>query len=120
MNMSTPWLRFAFSCELLLSVIAVFTLWGQVVGPGHLEIMPWYWKLTLGGAASIAVVGLTRAMVVRPNPVNHHSVVWATVILALMAGMGAVTYYYHLHELVDEPETEEDTAARVAPPAHLR
>lgn len=111
--MPTAWLRFAYACELLLAVIAVFTMWSQVGGQGHLDLMPWYWKLGLGGALSGAIVALTDGLATRERAVNRRSVFWAVVIVGLVTAMASVTYYYHLNEPVDEDGSEEGTTAQV-------
>jgi Kef-type K+ transport system membrane component KefB len=110
--MSTAWLRLAYACEFLLAIIAVFALWSQVGGQGHLDLMPWYWKLSLGCGMSLATVGLTDAIATHAQIANRRSLVWAALILILATAMAAVTAYYHLHEPLDEPTLEEDTTAR--------
>lgn len=107
--MSTAWFRFAFACEFLLAVVAVFTMWGQVGGQGHLDLMPWYWKFLLGCGLSAAVVGLTAVLVREDHTRSRRSVSWGLAVLALMAAMAAVTFYYHLHE-VDDSDEEGTTA----------
>lgn len=109
--MSTAWLRFAYLSEFLLAVIAVFTLWSQVGGQGHLDLMAWYWKLGLGCGSSAAVVGLTAALVTRERLLSRSVVLWSAAILLLAAAMGAITFYYHVHEVIDEPDEEGTTAS---------
>jgi glucan phosphoethanolaminetransferase (alkaline phosphatase superfamily) len=108
--MSTAWLRFAYVCEFLLAVLAIFTLWSQVGGQGHLDLMAWYWKLVLGGGGSVAVVCLTAALMRQERGVSRSVVLWAVVIVVLAAAMAAVTFYYHVHEVIDEPDEEGATA----------
>lgn len=108
--MSTAWLRFAFICEFLLAVLAVFTLWSQIGGQGHLDLMPWYWKLGLGGGASVALVGLTAALMRQERLATRRVLWWSVVIVLLALGMAAVTVYYHLHEVIDETDEESTTA----------
>ncbi len=110
--MTTAWVRFAYACEFLLASIAVFDLWSQIGGQAHLDMMPWYWKLLLGCGVAVATVGLTAALVRNARIVNRSTVIWASILLAFTLGMGAVTYYYHLHESLDESApSEEDTTA---------
>lgn len=108
--MSTAWLRFAYACEFLLAVLAVFVLWSQVGGQGHLDLMAWYWKLGLGTGASTAIVGLTAALVHEERLANRRTAVWFLAILLLAGAMAAVTVYYHVHEVIDEPDEEGTTA----------
>ena len=35
------YLRLAYATQFLIAVIAVFTLWSQVGGQSHLDLMPW-------------------------------------------------------------------------------
>jgi hypothetical protein len=108
--MSTAWLRFAYMCEFLVAVLSVFTLWSQVGGQGHLDIMPWYWKLALGGGTSLAVVGLTAALMRQETLTARPVVWWSLVVMILVLGMAAVTLYYHLHETIDDTDEESTTA----------
>jgi hypothetical protein len=110
--MSTAWLRIAYTCEFLVAVIATFTVWSQVGGQGHLDLMPWYAKLLLACGVSSAIVGLTSAMAREERAVNRRAAYWAALVVLLAIAMGAVTFYYHLHEAVDESD-EEGTTARI-------
>ena len=58
-----PILRLAYATQFLIAVIAVFTLWSEVGGQSHLDLMPWYLKLGLGAGAALAVVNATRRAV---------------------------------------------------------
>jgi acyl-CoA synthetase (AMP-forming)/AMP-acid ligase II len=117
--MTTAWQRFAYVCEFLLATIAIFDGWSQIGGQAHLDMMPWYWKLGFGCGLAAAAVGLTAAMM-RERALNRRAVFWAAAVLGLMLGMAAVTYYYHLQEVIEEPATEEDTTARAQRPCGLR
>jgi hypothetical protein len=39
------WLRMAYALEFLLAMIAIFTVWSEVGGQGHMDLLPWYIKL---------------------------------------------------------------------------
>lgn len=108
--MSTAWLRFAYVCEFLLAVIAVFTAWSQVGGQGHLDLMPWYWKLGLGFGMSSVVVGFTGAWARGERFRSRPTLKWAAAILLIALAIAAVTFYYHVHEVIDEPDEEGTTA----------
>lgn len=109
--MYTAWLKIGYTCEFLLAVIAVYTAWSQVGGQGHLDLMPWYAKLVLGCAVSATIVGLTSAMAREERASNRRTGYWAIVLLLLALAMGAITYYYHLHEAVDDSDEEGTTAS---------
>ena len=106
--MTPNWLRLAYAAELLLAIPAVYTLWSQVGGQGHLDLMAWYWKLLLGGAMCIAMVLATAAMVEGAPLTNRRVLGWIAVILLTGIAMAAITYYYHLHESDDETDEEDE------------
>ena len=114
--MDSKWLRVAYAAELLLAVPAVFTLWSQVGGQGHLDLMPWYWKLALGGGMSLACVFATAALVEAGGWHSFRFYAWIAVIVLFGAAMWAVTYYYHTHEEYDEGDDEEPTSATLVLP----
>ena len=103
--------RFAYICEFLLALLAVSVIWGQVGGQGHLDIMPWYWKLLLGCGACGAVVLFTKSLMERGRFWNASTISWFGCLLMLAFLMGATTYYYHLHESQEETDSEESTTA---------
>jgi hypothetical protein len=109
--MMPNWLRLAYAAELLLAIPAVFTLWSQVGGQGHLDLMPWYWKLLLGGGLSVACVFATAAAAHQHELVNRRLYAWVAVMILICAGMAAVTYYYHLHETYEDTDEETPSAA---------
>jgi len=47
-----PWMRFAYTIEFLLALIAIVILWTQVGGQGHMDLLPWYTKLSCVLAAA--------------------------------------------------------------------
>ena len=103
--MPLNWLRLAYAFELLLALIAILSLWSQVGGQGHLDLMPWYTKLLLTVGAGVAVVRATAAAVAGERAWNAKTMAYLLLTLALGMVMGAVTYYYHVHE------NDEDDAA---------
>src|SRR5262245_28004037 len=111
-----PLLRLAYSTLFLLAVIAIFTLWSQVGGQGHLDIMPWYLKLGLGGGVAFTFVKATAAAVAGEHTWNGRTLRWSGILLALLLGCGLATYYYHTYE-EDTGEEEEQgvTSFTVAP-----
>jgi len=99
--------RLFYAIEFLIALIATYTVWSQVGGQGHLDLMAWYWKLGLGTAISFAAVKATAAAVNGNRVWNGRTLRWISIILALGLACGAVTYYYHLTE--PPPDDEEDT-----------
>lgn len=109
-------IRLAYTAEFLLALVAVFTLWSQVGGQVHLDMMPWYWKLP-AVAAALATAGLTAALVEGEKLWSVRAVAWLVALVLLGAAMGAVTYYYHLQEENDqEQDTDEGVAMRMGLP----
>lgn len=119
--MNAAWLRLVYTLEFLVALPAVYTVWSQVGGQGHLDVMPWYLKLLLGAGASCAIVGLTAALVERERLLTIRSALWALCVLLFAAGMGFAVYYYHLMEVPEEGEMEHTTTAsfirRISGPA---
>jgi hypothetical protein len=105
---SMPILRLAYSTQFLIAVIAVFVLWSQVGGQTHLDLMPWYLKLGLGGGAAFAVVKATAASVEKKQAWNGTTLKWFGILLALLLGCGLASYYYHVYG-EDDQDGESDT-----------
>jgi hypothetical protein len=103
-----PLLRLAYAAQLLLAVVAVFTLWSQVGGQDHLDLLPWYWKLGLGGGAAIATVKATASAVSKPHLWNGGTLRWLGILLALLVGCGVASYYAHLYLEPDEEDQQPD------------
>jgi hypothetical protein len=54
-------LRLFYAIEFLIALIATYTVWSQVGGQYHLDLMAWYWKLCLGVGIAFAAVKATAA-----------------------------------------------------------
>jgi len=111
-----PILRLAYTTQFLLALLAVFVLWGEVGGQGHLDLMPWYLKLGLGGGASLAVVKATAAAVSHERAWNGATLRWAGILLALLVGCGLASYYYHVYGEQDEGDDESQTSSLLGRP----
>ena len=107
------WLRLAYVFEFWIALIAIFTLWSQVGGQGHLDLLPWYTKLACALLLATCCIRFTAAMVERPKAWNRRSGAWLAGIILVVVTMGGITYYYHLHEVPDESDTDETTATAV-------
>lgn len=116
-----PILRLAYVTQFLIAVIAVFVLWAQVGGQSHLDLMPWYVKLGLGCGAALAAVRATMCAVSGATAWNGGTVKWFGMMLALLAGCGLASYYFHVYgESADEQQEETITSqmvGRTPPPA---
>jgi hypothetical protein len=100
--MESRFLRIAYTIQFVFTLIATFEVWAQVGGQGHLDLMPWYWKLLLASGLSFATVRATAAAVHRDRFWNRRTSAWLVAALILMLTMGLLTYYEHLHEPADE------------------
>jgi heme/copper-type cytochrome/quinol oxidase subunit 3 len=93
-----PYLRVAYVCEFWLVLLCIHVVWPQAGGQGHLDIMGWYWKLSLPLFLSGGIVGMTVAAVSGENFWSRKTVAWLVLSVVLGLAMASVTYYYHLHE----------------------
>jgi len=109
-----PILRLAYTTQFLLALLAVFVLWGDVGGQGHLDLMPWYLKLGLGGGAAFATVKATAAAVSNERAWNGRTLRWAGILLALLVGCGLASYYYHVYGEQDEDDEDDSQTSSLA------
>jgi hypothetical protein len=106
-----PLLRLAYATQLMIALIAVFVLWAQVGGQSHLDLMPWYLKLALGGGAAIAAVRATMFAVSGATAWNGGTLKWIGILIALLIGCGLASYYFHMYaENQDEQDDESVTS----------
>jgi hypothetical protein len=112
-----PILRLAYATQFLIALIAVFVLWAQVGGQSHLDLMPWYLKLALGGGAAFAAVKATMAAVSRESAWNGGTLRWLGIMVALLAGCGLASYYYHVYGETDE---EDEQGANISMLWHVK
>jgi hypothetical protein len=102
-------LRLAWAAQFLLALIAVFVLWSEIGGQGHLDLLPWYVKFALGVGPALASVKATAAAVSHERAWNSSSLRWLGIMAALLAGCGLATYYAHVNLEYDDQQDEEDT-----------
>ena len=120
--MPPNWLRLAYMLEFLLALLTILSLWSEVGGQSHLDVMPWYTKMVLTLALALLTVAGTASAVAHEHAWNAKTLACLLLALALMVGMGAVTYYYHLHENDDADSSDEHAGvatSRMAPPEVL-
>jgi len=111
-------LRLAYVALFLIALIAVFVLWSEVGGQNHLDLMPWYWKLALGGGAAYAATRATAAAVSERQAWNRSARRWCVALVLLLVACGLVTYYAHTYLESDEDQqdgTSEPGVAFAAP-----
>ena len=107
-----PILRLAYVALFLVSLVAVFTLWAQVGGQGHLDLVPWSVKLVLGIAVSYGIVRAAMAAVAGDRGWNAQSVKWLGLTLAAMVLCGLASLYAHnnLEDTGDDSGDQGDTS----------
>lgn len=108
---TVSWLRLAYAIEFLLALLVTLTLWSEVGGQSHLDMMPWYTKLACLMASAWCSVRFTAGLVEEKQVWNRRTRVWLSGLLLVATAMAAITYYYHLHEETDEQDSEETAAA---------
>jgi hypothetical protein len=107
-------LRLAYTTQFLIALIAVFFLWSEVGGQGHLDLMPWFLKLALGVGAAFAVVKATSAAVSHEHAWNGGTLKWLGIIVALLVGCGLASYYCHMYLESDEGDDQQDSASYIS------
>jgi hypothetical protein len=105
-----PILRLAYATQFLIALIAVYVLWSQVGGQGHLDLIPWHIKLLFGCGAAFCVVKATAAAVDGARAWNGKSLRWFGILLLLLAGCGLASYYVHLYDESDEDDQQDNSA----------
>jgi hypothetical protein len=101
-------LRLAFTIEFLVALVAIFETWSNVGGQGHLDLMPWYARLGFVLGLSVVVVMGTMSAMAHESAWNAKTIACLLLGLMIAAGMGVTTYYYHLHENDDQPQSGDD------------
>jgi len=105
-----PILRLAYATQFLIALVAVFTVWSQVGGQSHLDIMPWYLKLGLGTGAAFAVVKATAQAVAGSHSWNAGTLKWAGILLLLLTACGMASYYCHMYLETDEEDQQDGSS----------
>jgi hypothetical protein len=109
------WLPLAYSVEFLIALMAIITVWSEIGGEGHLELMPWYTKLACVLAGAWCSVRFTAGLVEEKKSWNHRTTGWFMALVLLGIVMAGITYYYHLHEEFDQPDTDDTSTAALRP-----
>jgi hypothetical protein len=108
-SLNPSWLRLAYALEFLIAAIAIISLWSEIGGEGHLDLMPWYVKLGCILGLAWCCVRFTAGMVEQQKVWTRRTLGWFAGILLFCIAMGGITYYYHLHEEPDDGD--DDTTA---------
>jgi hypothetical protein len=109
----TGWLRLAYMLEFLIALTTVYTLWSEIGGQGHLDLLPWYTKLFCGVGLSWSVVRFTAGMVEVEQFWNIRTRRWFLIIVLIVVAMGGIVYYYHLHETPEDGDSGDPGSTAV-------
>jgi hypothetical protein len=109
------WLRLAYTLEFLIAVLTIFTLWSEVGGQGHLDLLPWYIKLICVLGSAWCCVRFTAGIVEHANAWNRRSIGWLVGMVFFAIAMGSIVYYYHLHEEPDDDSNDTTAAVSASP-----
>jgi hypothetical protein len=109
--MPPVFLRLAYVSEFLLALIATLMLWSQVGGQAHLDLMPWYDKLSLSVALALVTVLGTMSAAAHERAWNARTIAFLLMALLITGAMAVLTYYYHVHEDDDEGDGNANVAS---------
>ena len=119
--MPSRFLRPLLVVEFLIAILAWLTLWSQVGGQYHLDLMFWPWKLGLTIAAAAVVCAFTADLVRNEGSVSRRAVLYVALLVILTITAGVVTYYYHVNEPADDQQdASQPTAAKLFQPYQTR
>jgi hypothetical protein len=100
--------------EFLIAVQAVFTIWSEVGGQYHLDLMFWPWKLGIGVAAAVLIVAITANLVQNEGQFTRRALMFCSLLIAIFVLAGVVTYYYHINEPPAQDDDQEDEPAKIS------
>jgi len=112
--MDNRFLRPLLIVEFLIAVEAIFTVWSEVGGQYHLDLMYWPWKLGIGFGAAWLVVAITANLVRNDGAITGRAMLLCSLLITLFLLAGVVTYYYHLHEPVEQEEDQDDDPPKIS------
>jgi hypothetical protein len=100
--------------EFLIAIEAIFTVWSEVGGQYHLDLMFWPWKLGIGVASAGLVVAITANLVRNDGRMTRRALWFCSLLIAIVITAGVVTYYYHLNEPADQDDDDDDAPAKIS------
>ena len=110
-------LRLAYISEFLLALVAITEVWTEVGGPGHLDLIPWYTKLSLTTGLALMIAMGTVSAVAHQRAWNAKTLACLMAAVILIGVMAGSTYYAHLHENDDTDNEPETSVTRLQFPA---
>jgi hypothetical protein len=94
--------------EFLIAIESIFTVWSEVGGQYHLDLMFWPWKLGIGAACAGLIVAITASLARNDGRMTRRGLWFCSLLIAVVIAAGVVTYYYHLNEPVDQQDEDQD------------
>jgi len=111
--MDKRFLRPLLIAEFLLALQVVFTVWSQVGGQYHLDLMFWPWKLGVSVIAATLVVAITGNLLKNGGTITRRSLMYIAAMMVTLIVAGFVTYYYHVNEPADDDD-EDDNPVKIS------
>ena len=112
--MDSRLLRPLLIVEFLIAVQAIYTIWSEVGGQYHLDLMFWPWKLGIGLTSAALIVAITANLVRNEGRITGRALMFCSFLIAIFIVAGVVTYYYHLNEPVDQDEDQDDEPSKIS------
>lgn len=100
--------------EFLIALEAIFTMWSEVGGQYHLDLMFWPWKLGLAAASAGLIVAITANLVRNDGQVTRKAVLFFSFLIVTFVVAGVVTWYYHVNEPTQQDDDDDDAPARIS------
>jgi len=100
--------------EFLIAIEAIFTVWSEVGGQYHLDLMFWPWKLGIGAACAGLIVAITANLAQNDGRITRRALWFCSLLIAVLITAGVVTYYYHVNEPVDQDDDQDDAPAKIS------
>jgi hypothetical protein len=110
-------LRLVYAFEFLIALVAIFTAWSEVGGQAALDLMHWAWKLGLSVGLALSFVLYTASIVSGESLWTIRSARWLAMMILIILGMGAVTYYYAME--ADTGDSDETGTISMLCASHL-
>ena len=67
LSLNPSWLRLAYAVEFFVALIAIISLWSEIGGEGHLDLMPWYYQAGLYLGIGLVLRAFYCGMVEQPR-----------------------------------------------------
>jgi uncharacterized PurR-regulated membrane protein YhhQ (DUF165 family) len=112
--MDSRLLRPLLIVEFLIAVQAIYTIWSEVGGQYHLDLMFWPWKLGIGLTSAALIVAITANLVRNEGRITGRALMFCSFLIAIFIVAGVVTYYYHLNEPADQDEDQDDEPSKIS------